>query len=441
MSLRSSVKGESGPSWSEISRTFHGQSVVIAVSEMQKNAYTNRSTTVPMTAPELSVLAIAVVVPNAAAAVSAAARSRRRGGFRRQRRRRRRDEKARRAAEKTTPPPSGKTNGFPEGGVGFGAGASFELAVAETETDRVTSDSRGETPPRLRMAVLRRKTTPPQPPLTYAPKEHFPEKVPTHPRRGRRGDAGARRGAREGARARVDATACGVRGAVTRAARRATGAAGRNSPPGAAFRNVLNAIVASRFSLERVKRGRAFRGSSARGRLPERRGRMLYDLFRRATTPNATTSDVETRATGGRPALFLGGRDEPRAVVAGPARGVASPSFLQTRVANSPAPFEVRAGHAARCGRGVGALRCGFRADHAFDFRARARHVHEHAQPPPFLVGVVQVRVHRRRGERRRGRARDALRPTRRRERRRERRSPRRPAPRSLRTTAGIPAA
>eukprot|EP00982_Pelagococcus_subviridis_P006553 30169-Pelagococcus_subviridis.AAC.1 len=38
MSRRKSVNGESGPSWSEISRTFHGHSVVMAVSEMAKKA-------------------------------------------------------------------------------------------------------------------------------------------------------------------------------------------------------------------------------------------------------------------------------------------------------------------------------------------------------------------------------------------------------------------
>jgi hypothetical protein len=65
------VKGESGPSWSEISRTFHGQSVVIAVSEMQKNAYTNNNAIVPMTAPELSVDFAAVSATLTAASVAA----------------------------------------------------------------------------------------------------------------------------------------------------------------------------------------------------------------------------------------------------------------------------------------------------------------------------------------------------------------------------------
>ena len=59
MSFRSIVNGESGPSWSEISRTFQGQSVVMAVSEMQKKAYTMRRATVPTTAPVLSPAAAA----------------------------------------------------------------------------------------------------------------------------------------------------------------------------------------------------------------------------------------------------------------------------------------------------------------------------------------------------------------------------------------------
>jgi hypothetical protein len=213
---------------------------------MQKNAYTNRSTTVPMTAPELSVFAIAVAVPAAAAAVSAAARFAKAGpAFVANVAAAAATKKARRAAEKTTPAAFGKDERLPrEGGVGFGAGASFELAVAETETDRVTSDSRGETPPRLPDGeILAPKNDPSATAFDLRPERTFPGKgagricvvaVAATPGRGE---------ARAKARARVDATACGVRGAVTRAARRATGAAGRNSPPGAAFRTILNAIV------------------------------------------------------------------------------------------------------------------------------------------------------------------------------------------------------
>ena len=51
MSLRISVNGESGPSWSLISRTFHGQRVVMAVSLVQKNAYATSSATVPTMDP------------------------------------------------------------------------------------------------------------------------------------------------------------------------------------------------------------------------------------------------------------------------------------------------------------------------------------------------------------------------------------------------------
>ena len=234
MSLRSSVNGESGPSWSEISRTFHGQSVVIAVSEMQKNAYTNRSTTVPMTAPELSVLAIAVAVPAAAAAVSAAARCAKAGpAFVANAAAAAATKKARRAAEKTTPAAFGKDERLPrEGGVGFGAGASFELAVAETETDRVTSDSRGETPPRLPDGkIFAPKNDPSATAFDLRP-ESFPGKggrIPPGPSRRRRGAARRAR-----AHARVDATACGCAAPDTRGGPR-TGAAGRNSPPGAAF--------------------------------------------------------------------------------------------------------------------------------------------------------------------------------------------------------------
>ena len=196
MSLRSSVNGESGPSWSEISRTFHGQSVVIAVSEMQKNAYTNRSTTVPMTAPELSVFAIAVAVPAAAAAVSAAARFAKAGppaanvaaaaAA------------ARRAAEKRRRPPSGKTTASQGRRRRLRCRRFVRARGRRDETDRVTSDSRGETPPPP-MAGPRPKTTPPQPPLTYAPK-NIPEKV--HVRVVPVAATPGRGEAREGARAR-----------------------------------------------------------------------------------------------------------------------------------------------------------------------------------------------------------------------------------------------
>jgi hypothetical protein len=121
---------------------------------MQKNAYTNRSTTVPMTAPELSVFAIAVVVVAAAATVSAAARFANAGpAFVADVATAAATKKARRAAEKTRPAVFGKDGRLPmEGGSGFGADASFdsfEPTVAETETDRVTENARGETPPRV----------------------------------------------------------------------------------------------------------------------------------------------------------------------------------------------------------------------------------------------------------------------------------------------------
>jgi hypothetical protein len=61
MSLRNRVNGESGPSWSEISRTFHGHNVVMAVSDIAKNPYTTSSTTVPITAPVLSVFTVSTI--------------------------------------------------------------------------------------------------------------------------------------------------------------------------------------------------------------------------------------------------------------------------------------------------------------------------------------------------------------------------------------------
>ena len=147
----------------------------------------------------------------------------------------------------------------------------------------------------------------------------------------------------------------------------------------------------SRFSLERVKRGRAFRRSSARGACRTPRAD-AYDLFRRATTPNATTSGLRARPSGG-PLSF--GRPRRATRRRGRSFAASLAKFLQTRVATPRPSRSERGTRRVRTRRRRAPVR--FRADHAFDFRARARHVHEHAQPPRFSLGS-SVRVNRRRG-------------------------------------------
>mmetsp|Transcript_7202 Transcript_7202/g.32493 ORF Transcript_7202/g.32493 Transcript_7202/m.32493 type:complete len:229 (-) Transcript_7202:446-1132(-) len=72
MSLRISVNGESGPSWSLISLTFHGQRVVMAVSLVQKKAYATSSATVPTMEPHAACQSTVIF---AAASTAAAATS------------------------------------------------------------------------------------------------------------------------------------------------------------------------------------------------------------------------------------------------------------------------------------------------------------------------------------------------------------------------------
>ena len=235
---------------------------------------------------------------------------------------------------------------------------------------------------------LRRKTTPPQPPLTYAPKEHFPEKVPdasaSWPSRRRRGAA---RRARRRARARRRDRVWGARRRDTRGASRDRRGGSQLSAGCRVSHHSQRHRYESRFSLERVKRGRAFRGSSARGRLPERRGRMLttFSVERRRRTRRRRT--WKRARPEWRPALFLGGRDEPRAVVAGPARGVASPSFLQTRVANSPRPSRSERG--TRRGADAASARSGAVSEltmPSISERARAMYM-SMPSPPRFSLG------------------------------------------------------
>ena len=79
----------------------------------------------------------------------------------------------------------------------------------------------------------------------------------------------------------------------------------------------------------------------------------------------------------------MGGRDEPRAVVAVlPARGVASPSFFQTRVANCPAPFRSERG--TRRGADAASARSGEVSERTMpSISERARAVYMSMPSPP----------------------------------------------------------
>lgn len=94
-------------------------------------------------------------------------------------------------------------------------------------------------------------------------------------RRGRRGDAGARRCAREGARARRRDRAWGAWRREARGASRDRRGESRRSAVRREWRRAQRHRYDSRISLERVERGGASRESSARARLPERRSRTL----------------------------------------------------------------------------------------------------------------------------------------------------------------------